>query len=511
MNMKKLLIYLLPVCLLAGSCKKFLKESSPDEIRPSSTEDLYSLMISDAYPYTASMENFSDMLTDDIKSYGMPRLSNGNINTAYTSYYENGRGIFSFDPLELEGSQGTAASALDAWKNCYSKIKGCNIIIDYVDKVSGTETAKNALRGQALLLRGFYYFKLLQLYCAPYNGPATDPATTPGVPLILSMQVSDEHIGRSTLKQTFDQVGKDMLEAAALLETNYTAPNAFRVGHIAAYALLSRFYLYRGLDEDLDKAIDYADRVITERPQLTPLRNFITSSNTISLTGIYEQAQSNEVIWQYGSNPRTITTYFPASNSYTGMHAPYAVSDELRNMYERGPDNNQRGDLRYACYFYKYTFSGAEYLSRSAKAGLNTTPGDKGIRTAEMYLNAAEALARRFKARGNDADRVKGLQYLNTLRESRYDTRNTPYVQVDILPADSLVNFSLAERRRELSLEETFRWADIKRLGLSVTHTFIDTDGNSTVYTLPANSLLYALPIPVTAIERNNNLVPNPR
>ncbi|MVT10347.1 RagB/SusD family nutrient uptake outer membrane protein [Chitinophaga tropicalis] len=509
--MKKLLIYLLPVCLLAGSCKKFLEETSPDEIRPSSTDDLYALMISDAYPYSSSMEDFSDMLTDDIKSYGMPRLTNGELNTAYSSYYENGKGIFSFDPLELEGSQGTAASSLNAWKNCYNKIKGCNIIIDYVDKVSGTDVAKNALRGQALLLRGFYYFKLLQLYCAPYNGTGIDPGTTLGVPLILSMQVSDEHVGRSTLKQTFDQVEKDLMEAVTLLEANYTAPNAFRVGHIAAYTLLSRFYLYRGLDADMDKVIDYADRVITERPQLTLLKNFISATNTITIAGIYEQARSSEVIWQYSTNSKNMTVFFPFPTSYSGLHAPYAVSDELRNMYEIGPDNNRRGDLRYAYYFYKYTKDGVEYPSRGAKAGLSPTPGEKGIRTAEVYINAAEALSRRFKSQGNDADRLKSLQYLNTLRESRYDTRNTAYVQVDIQQADSLINFSLAERRRELSLEETFRWADIKRLGLSVTHTFIDADGNSTVYTLPANSLLYALPIPVTAIERNNNLVPNPR
>ncbi|QEH39397.1 RagB/SusD family nutrient uptake outer membrane protein [Chitinophaga sp. XS-30] len=509
--MNKILIYLLSVCLLATSCKKFLEETSPDEIRPSSTEDLYSLMISDAYPYSLKPDWFSDMLTDDIRSYGMPRNTNGTINTAYGTYYENGKGIFAFDPLELEGATGTAATALDSWKACYGKIKGCNIVIDYAANVSGTAEARNALVAQALFLRGYYYLRLAQLYCLPYTGAGVNPETAMGLPLILTMQVSDEHIGRSSLRQTFNQVEKDLLDGAALLKDNYTATTPYRVGHIAAYAMLSRFYLYRGLDEDIDKAIAYADLVIADRPQLTQLRNYVISNTSINPAGIYDQTTSSEVLWQFGFNSKGITTYLPGPGSYTGFHAPYAVSDELRNMFEKGDGLADKGDLRYVLNFSKYTISGAEFPGRSLKIGVNAAAGDNGIRTGEVYITRAEALARRFRRSGQDADRVKALNDLNTLRSSRYDTRNTAYVPVAFTDADELLQFCLDERRREMSLEESSRWADIKRLGLSVTHTFIDADGGSMVFTLPANSPLYALPIPVTAINRNNNLVPNPR
>ncbi len=509
--MKKILIYLLPVCLLATSCKKFLEETSPDEIRPSSTEDLYAFMISDAYPYSATLENFSDMLTDDVKSYGMPRNTNGTINTAYSSYYENGRGIFAFDPQELEGSTGTASTTLDAWKNYYSRIKGCNIVIDYAAKVKGSDQAKDALHGQALILRGFYYLKLAQLYCLPYNGTGVQPETAMGLPLILSMQVSDEHVGRSSLKATFDQIEKDMIDGTALVKASYTAPTPFRLSHIAAYALLSRFHLYRGTDADMDKVIEYADEVISEKPALTPLKNYVVSNTSLNPLGIYDQASSTEVLWQYGFNSKGINTFMPATGTYTSFHAPYAVSDELRNMYEKGNGTDNKGDLRYTLNFAKYTVSGAEFPSRSLKIGLNATAGDKGIRTGEVYITRAEAYARRFKKSGQDADRVKALSDLNTLRLSRYDTRTAAYTPVSFTDADALLKFCTDERRREMSLEENSRWADIKRQGLSVTHNFIDAEGNSTIYTLPANSPLYALPIPVTAISRNNNLVPNPR
>ncbi|WP_127124544.1 RagB/SusD family nutrient uptake outer membrane protein [Pseudoflavitalea rhizosphaerae] len=509
--MKKIFIYLLPVCLLATSCKKFLEETSSDEIRPSSVEDMTAFMHSDAYPYTTALEWFSDMLTDDVKSNGLPKNTNGTINTTYIPFQENGKGVFGFDPLELEGTTGSVATAVDAWKNYYNKIKGCNIVIDYTPEVDGLDTKKMALRGQALFLRGYYYLKLAQLYCLPYRGAGVNPETTPGLPLILTMQVSDEHVARHTLRRTFDQIEADLLEAAQLLKDNFVAPSTFRVGHLTAYAMLARFYLYRGEDSDMDKAIEYAGLVISERPQLTLLKNYIGTGNVISMSGIYDPQRSTEILWQYGSNPNSLATFYPAANSFSNLNPPFSVSDELRNSYFIGPDNNNFGDLRYTLNFFKYTNGGVQYPSRTAKIGMNITAGDKGIRTGEVYIIRAEAFTRRFLRTAQDADRILALKDLNDLRESRYDTRNTTYDPVDLSNGDALLTFVLEERRRELSFEENTRWADIKRLGLSVTHNLVDAEGDTRQFVLPANSPLYALPIPATAIDRNNNLIPNPR
>jgi hypothetical protein len=130
---------------------------------------------------------------------------------------------------------------------------------------------------------------------------------------------------------------------------------------------------------------------------------------------------------------------------------------------------------------------------------------------AELYLNRAEAYSRKYTATGNAAFAASALSDLNTLRASRYDTRNNPYVPVNITDAAALFKFCQDERRRELCLEECHRWVDIKRWGLSVSHHFIDASGNTTDVTMPAGSLIYALPIPFTAITRNYKLMQNPR
>ena len=109
----------------------------------------------------------------------------------------------------------------------------------------------------------------------------------------------------------------------------------------------------------------------------------------------------------------------------------------------------------------------------------------------------------------DENDRVQALNDLNTLRETRYVAGT--YVDEEITNAQDLLDFCVNERRLELCMEEGFRWFDIKRFGLSVMNRYIDSEGTEREYVLESNSLLYALPIPYDAMERNYKLKQNPR
>lgn len=505
-------LLLLCCSYLFTSCKKFLEETSQDEIRPSSTEDLTQLMNGEAYPYQGIFDTYTDLLTDDIQCTGVPTI-NGSYGTAYESYLKNGAPIFTFSPAMFDQNENlnvVGLSGVDSWKAYYSKIKGCNVVLDYVDKVAGTAQAKNGLRGQVLCLRGYYYLKLITLYGQPYSGNGINPATADGVPLILSSEVSDENKARNTLEAVYNQIEQDLLAAATLLKDNYVSANNFRLGHVAAYALLSRFYLYKGRDEDMDKVIEYAGLVLAEKPALTYLSTYFSSTNVFSTNGIYDGTISQEVIWTSGINPKSLASFIPATYTVTNFKPPYTVSQELVNLYDKGTGTSNQGDLRYVSWFAKNSES-PTHPYRSLKAGYNLVYGDKGIRTAELYLNRAEALIRRYQKSGAAQDMAQAINDINTLRQSRYDNRNTAYVPVNFTDVNALFSFYKDERRRELALEENHRWVDIKRWGLSVTHHFIDISGVASDFTLASGSLLYALPIPYNAIERNYNLRQNPR
>ncbi len=486
-NKVKALLFL---CLVfCSSCSDFLQEVSQDEIKPSTVDDMRALMNSEAYPYNFSSDIYLSLLSDDYQCNGLK-------NSNYTQTHQNGTAIFSWNPEMFDGRETFPADA-NSWNSYYGKIKGCNVVKDYLSKVSGTEKDKNALLGQVLFLRAYYYMKLVMIYGQPYNGTGVNPDTSLGVPLIVKMDVSDDYPSRNTLHEVYDQIEADFLEAATLLEANYKQESLFRIGAQTVYAMLSRFYLYRGLPDDMTKVVTYADKAIANGPALTQLYTFESSFGN---KGIYDLDVSKEALWVYGSPSLKIQTYY----MYPGNAniEPYTISNDLLGLYD------QTNDLRYKSYFIKSKDSstGVIYSIASNKIGtLQSNYGDHGIRIGEVYLNRAEALIRQYKSTGDDSKRDKALKDLNDLRQSRYEN------PVALTNADDLLNFCLQERRRELCLEEGLRWFDIKRLGLSLTHTYIDANGNSTVYTLKSGDLIYALPIPYDAIARNYKLIQNPR
>lgn len=52
------------------SCNDFLEESSQDEVRPSTVEDLMQLMVGEGYPMLGVLDCFLDLLTDDVECLG---------------------------------------------------------------------------------------------------------------------------------------------------------------------------------------------------------------------------------------------------------------------------------------------------------------------------------------------------------------------------------------------------------------------------------------------------------
>lgn len=496
--MKKAYLFIFILFSISGtSCKKFLDEYSQDQIRPGNIADISALMNSDAYPGQLAIDNF-DLLTDDIQCNGAARATNGTIVGTYASALQTGMAQFKFDPTMFDQVNVIPAES-NVYNICYSKIKGCNVVMDFLDKLSAAETDKNAVLGQCLFLRAYYYLRLVTVYAQPYTKPGQNPAATPGVPLVLTSQVRDGGLARNTLQEVYDQIEKDLLQATALLKQNFAPATQYRAGATAANALLSRFYLYKG---DWEKVISYSTQVLQDNNNLLKLSAMVNSTNNnLVNTGLYSTG-NGEIIWMYGANNTLTGNYFPTLQSTTGL-PPYTVSAGLTALYDKGTNNTNYGDLRYKVYF--SLANGSPYYTN--KAITNLPNGARGIRVAEMYLNRAEA----FIKRGNTDDLAAALADLNTLRESRYDTRNNAYTPVVMSDAAALYSFYQDERRRELCVEEGHRFTDIKRWGLSVAHTFTNADGVTTPGLLQPYSNLYALPIPYTAMNNNPLLQQNPR
>ena len=66
-------------------------------------------------------------------------------------------------------------------------------------EVSGPEADKEQIRGEALVLRAYYYLMLVNLYGWPYNDAVHDKNTSPGVPILSKADISDAAVARGTV------------------------------------------------------------------------------------------------------------------------------------------------------------------------------------------------------------------------------------------------------------------------------------------------------------------------
>lgn len=480
--------------LLFIGCSDFLEESSKDEVRPSEVSDMEQLLLGNAYMEEDDLfYNIMDIFTDDVQC-------NGLVDENDQEYFNllKWRYIWASDMFTEERGGDDEAF----WKYPYKKILGCNIVLDYLDKVNGDDHLREALRGEALVLRAYYYLTLVNMYGYPYN--YGNPSENKGVPLKLDMEVKDSRMTRNTVAEVYSQIESDLLLGTYLLSTYNYERSYYRIGALAAKALLSRMYLYM---EDWDKALLYADSVLIEKPELLNLNK--TSWQTLSKWseryGVYSVENSDEVIWM---REGTDDWY---GNDYALTKSAFTSSQELLSLYGPCTPTMVQGglieDLRGSIYFRWSTNESGVYERRAvALDGYHGAFG--GIRTAELYLNRAECYIRKYMEQNDDNYRQKALQDLNTLRKHRWNAAYE-YEDVEIQDAEELFDFYKEERRRELVGDAQHRWCDLRRYGMpAISHVFFEKEtDNHSVVTIPTNR--YILPIPEETIRLNPRLEQN--
>lgn len=460
------------------SCGDFLEETSQDELKPTNTEDIASVLYSSAYPYLFSSDGYLILLTDEVENHQYKLES-------YAERMAQGKPVYTFSKTMFDGEE-SFISDENSWKNYYEQIKNCNVILDYVYQMRGTDEDKRHIAGQARALRAYYYMKLLSIYCMPYTEATADSEL--GLCHMLSSHVSDEKPHRQSLRATYDLVESELLTAEKELD-GYAPTTYFRVTKTAAQVLLSRLYLY---EQKWDKCVEYSTIALKTAPRLMEFA-------TAGYNSVFDTA-SPEIIWNYAGAART-SPYVQQNNMISNGVFPYQIPQKIMDLYEL---DDMRFCMTPASHVYsqKYIAGYSTYGFYGQKTQSYNYWYENGLRSSEIYINRAEAYAQLNKIKEAKDD-------LNTLRKNRFHPDG--YKDLDITDQAELIQFVRDERQREFVWEGGLRWMDIKRYGLSVTHKFIEEDGTETTYTLEANSPLYALPIPNDAIMKNPELQQNKR
>ena len=498
-KMKRYLILILCV-LLFNSCGKSLEEFSQDLAYAESCADLDEILIGNGYmeqpegfakasiygngyyPYIHVMDD--DVIMTVFKKDGITDLINEMV--PYKNFYDWS------DQLTINPKTDEEWEDKD-WEKMYSHIAYLNVIIAHVKKFShdSVET-RNRVEGEARFLRGAYYYLLTNLYANPYVKESA--SSDMGVPLNLTEDIVDEYYKRNSMEECYRVIVEDLKVAADKLK-GVTQPTIYRVNELAARILLSRVYLYMG---EWQLALDECQKALAlEGVELMDLKSF--------------QGREKERYVLDNKNPEIVFTQgYSATNTFYDQMSYFCIctfggSEDLISLYNRF-EEQQIKDLRLDAFF---EVIGDEQYKMS-KVGEKVYDCFV-IRSAELYLNKAEAEAM--------LDKAEAIQTIKTLLNNRFEG-GIP--DIDGLSGKDLVSFIRDERRRELCFE-AHRWFDLRRYAVSpkypekksIRHTAYDIKGKlEGDYVLKpyGEDPAWVLPIPGYEIVYNQgNLVDNPQ
>ncbi|WP_017259947.1 RagB/SusD family nutrient uptake outer membrane protein [Pedobacter arcticus] len=377
------------------------------------------------------------------------------------------------------------------WEACYQGIDRANTLIENIDKPEMDENKRAAVFGEALFLRGYYYFLLVDHFG--------------GVPLKLvsTKNPAEKALPRSTVKEVYDQILKDMTQAYPLVQ-NLTKGESTpgleyneRITKSAVAGILAKVCLTMAgkplnIESKYAEARDWADSVIT-----SGRHSLNTDYKQIFINAAKDITDTKECIWEigfYGNNTGNllqggtlgISNGITSSNLTNPGYSTGSINTTAR-LYNLYDVNDIRRDWCIAPFRYvtannvttAVDWTSAQIYDRNIgkwrRQYESVTPKTKSynsvnfpaLRYSDVLLMYAEAVN---GADGGPSELAE--KYLNWVRRRGHNkpiTTNDP--TVDVTPGLLEAKFLEAiqdERAREFAFEG-MRQHDLKRWGLYVT------------------------------------------
>ena len=371
---RKYYLFVLLVMVSLVSCKDYLSPKPTDFLNPDNyyeTEAQLQFARASVYnnlgtkPLHGSYANYLLGWQDDEGYVNRSSITTGPFNYFYSS------------------SDGTNAAF---WANLYDGINRANVVLANIDKNPTISQAKrDAIRDEVLFLRGYYYFTLVQYYG--------------GVPLKLTPTASviDVNIPRSTVKEVYAQIIKDMEAAEPLVPGIASLGFGGAVSKSAVRGLLARVNLFMAGEplKDLSRyaeASKWAKKVIDDteaghslNPSYPQIFMNLAGDKYDIKESIWEVEFTGNGLDQYVETGTTGWINGPASsNVTTGNAVAYMnITSKLYNIFEPG-DNRKWYSLAFFTYS-SGTVNGAKTMIAALPANENAKSQMKPAKWRREY------------------------------------------------------------------------------------------------------------------------------
>lgn len=356
---------------------------------------------------------------------------------------------------------------LNNWSYLYSVIYQSNNLLEQLPQSGKIPTATaNGFIGEALFIRAFAYFYLVNLYG--------------NVPLLTSTDINSNRTAiQSDSKLVYNQIIADLTAAKEKLSVDYRGQGKVRANKWAAAALLARVYLFQ---KSWALAETEASQVINSG-LYNPIDN---------IDGVFN-ADSKEAILQLWNQNGYLTDSPEIIPSSSGSSPNYPLTDVLYNAFENGDLRKTKWvgttnvNINNVVTPYHYLL---KYKNRDATGA--TPEYLMVLRLSEQYLIRSEARVEQGKINGSGS----AAEDLNIIRMR---AGLTPTTATDL---PTMQNAIYQEDRIEFFMEWGHRFFDLKRTGR------LDAVMKALKSSWVSNNNL--LPIPQNEITFNKNLIQNP-
>jgi hypothetical protein len=525
MNKKHLLLILfsLVLALCHTACDDYLDIAPDNRAELDNPAKITSFLVSGYASHLFPI--MTEMASDNIDHRTFPA------NLSYS--YKNQEDMFYWGPsMDETGND----APKDIWESFYGSIAVANQAIQAIEDLGSPEEL-NPQKGEALMIRAFHHFMLVNIFCLHYNETTSD--TDMGLPFLSKPETQlNPHYERGTVAEFYQKIEQDIKEGLPLIDDAlYTVAPKYHFNRRAAYALAARFYLYYG---KYDEAIKCANEVLGEGtanldkilrnlkifPTLTAdvqiyCREWINPLNNCTFLLMSATSTMGTVFSNYSTGKLYQHTRFIAENETVRSKGPWNPNGWVTNdWYHKSSLYTSSGYVTYPKlpYLFEYT---------DAIAGTGYTKSIYPAFTAdELLLIRAEAYIVKQDYDRATADLAKwmethfttGVVLTKELINSYYG--NLPYYKPEApTPKKELhpLNFTIASQEQESYLHcmlhfrriETLfyglRWFDVKRFGIEIYRR--DVAYSSTLDTYEKSTDFLKLDDPRRAIQLPSDVI----
>jgi starch-binding outer membrane protein, SusD/RagB family len=351
------------------------------------------------------------------------------------------------------------------WEMSYKIIYGANVAISMAD-LKGNDPLTGQLKGESYFLRAYATHNLVRFFAKPYS---TANKNEPGV-ILRNDKTDNMPKARATLEETYRYIISSLKTAESFMGESMPSERANDnhrfAGKEAVWALLSRVYLYKN---EPDSCILYADMLINS--------GAFTLETATTYPNYFSTAKaSSESIWLIPYNlvddqleGSVASMIFNGNNCWgeegatPSLMAEMGFGTDMMNIDQRWKYIlTESPAIKNGVMLYYITkFSGQD--------GSPTLSSPVFLRLAEVYLNRAEAYAKK-------GDVASAVADLNAIRENRIIPPEggsiDDYLYSDgSIGSDQIVDVVLNERRIELAFEG-HRIFDLLRNGKNIVRNY---------------------------------------